>query len=266
MNKQIAFIGCGNMGEAILKGLLQKKVFKRSQINVSDIRASRRGYIKKAYRVKTHLSNIKAVKTCDIVLLAVKPQDIEGVLKQLKPGLKQKLIITIAAGVSTDYIRRKTGAKRIVRVMSNIPVLAGAGMSVISSADTAGASDIRSSNKIFGSFGKVVFLNEKYMDAVTAVSGSGPAYCFLLMETMIEAAISLGINKRIAERIVSQTVFGACILQNYTDLPPSTLRRKVTSKGGTTEAAIKVFKKHKFKDTVKQAIKAASKRARVLSK
>jgi len=266
MNKQIAFIGCGNMGEAILESLLAKRLFKRSQISVADSRASRRSSIKKAYGIKVYSSNSDAIKGCDIVLLAIKPQNMADLLMELGPKLKEKLIISIAAGVSISYIGKRTGAKRIMRVMPNTPALVGVGISALSSSGAARASDIRISNKIFGSFGEVISLGEKDMDAVTAISGSGPAYFFLLMEAMIGAALSLGINRRVAEALVSQTSLGAAMLQNYTDLHPSVLRKKVTSKGGTTEAALKVFKKRKFESIIRQAITAASKRAKEISK
>ena len=232
---------------------------------MSDVRGTRRFYINKRYKVLTTLSNSKAVKKSDIVIFAIKPQGIKCVLRELKPDLKNKLIISIAAAIKIDYIKKAAGAKRIIRVMPNTPALAGYGITAICSDRNVKTSDLKIADEIFGSVGKTVHLKEKYIDAVTAVSGSGPAYFYLLMEAMTEAAISSGINRRIAEGLVSQTALGASVLQQASKLSSSALRKKVTSKGGTTEAALKVFERKGFKEIVKDAIKAAKKRAQQLS-
>lgn len=264
--KRIAFIGCGNIGEALLKGLLKRGLFKREAIIASEIRGSRRNYIKRIYRIAVTSSNNEAARRSDILILAVKPQDIPAVLKELGPAIKTKLIISIAAGISAGFIRKKTAARRIIRVMPNTPALIGCGITAISAASGASPADVKVADKIFSCAGEVVHLKERYLDAVTAVSGSGPAYFFLLMEAMIEVAVSCGLSKDIAKRLVEQTAFGAVNLQHKSRTHPSVLRRKVTSKGGTTEAALRVFKKRRFKKLVEKAIKAAARRSKELSK
>ncbi|MFH1868660.1 MAG: pyrroline-5-carboxylate reductase [Candidatus Omnitrophota bacterium] len=265
MKKNIAIIGCGNMGEALLKGLLRNALFKKTHIIVSDVRTSRRNYIKKLYKIKVASSSIEAALKSDIIILAVKPQDVVGLLQEIGLHLKNKLIISIAAGITTDTIRKKSNAKRIVRAMPNTPALVGCGITAISSSKGVGASDLNIADNIFRCVGEAVRLKERYIDAVTAVSGSGPAYFFLLTEAMTKAAVSLGIDNRLAKKLTAQTLFGASVLQHVSRLEPSRLREKVTSKGGTTEAALKVFKRRGLEKIVADAIKAAAKRAKELS-
>lgn len=254
------------MGEALLKSLLSRGLFGRQAITASEIRRARRNYIKRTYRIAVTPSNSEAVNRSDIVILAVKPQNIADVLEELGSLLKTKLIISIAAGINSAFIRNKTGARRIIRVMPNMPALTGCGITAISAERGVSPLDIKVADKIFSSVGETLFIGEKHLDAVTAVSGSGPAYFFLLMEAVIEAAISCGLSRPIAERLTLQTAFGAVSLQHNSQAYPSTLRKKVSSKGGTTEAAVKVFKKRRFKKLVEEAIKAAAKRAKELSK
>ena len=265
MNKTIAIIGCGNMGEALLKGLVSKKLFTRSRIIVSDNSDSRLRFIKKNYRVKVTASNVEAVKNCDIVILAIKPKDMRSVLSEIAQVARKKLIITKAAGVTIDFIKRKTGAKRVIRVMPNTPALIGFAMTAISVEEGLKKSDINIAKNIYACVGEITLLDEKYMDAVTAVSGSGPAYFFLLMETMVDAAQGLGLKRDIALKLVTQTAFGASLLQYSLAGEPSVLRENVTSKGGTTQAALEVFKKKGFASTIKVALKAAASRSKQLS-
>jgi pyrroline-5-carboxylate reductase len=264
--KRIAIIGCGNMGEVLLKGILEKGLVSRNLITVADKKSSRLSYIKKTYGVSVNSSAAEAVSKSDIVVLAVKPQDMKAVLKELNSAVEYKLIISIAAGITLEYIKAKTGTKRLIRAMPNTPALAGHGITAISYAKGVSTYDINIADRIFGSVGKVVHIDEKSMDTVTAVSGSGPAYFFLLMEAMVEAAISLGMEKETAEKLVNETAFGAASLQNKTRQQPSTLREKVTSKGGTTEAALNVFKNKGFKRIVKDAVRAACKKSKTLSR
>ncbi len=263
--KRIAIVGCGNMGEAILKGLIKKGLFKRADIIFSDARAARLSHVNRLYKVNTAFSNAEAIRRSDLILLAVKPQDMAGLLEETTPLLENKLIISIAAGITTEFIRKRTGAKRIIRVMPNTPALVGCGITAVSAARGANSSDIRIADMIFGSVGEVVHLKERYIDAVTAVSGSGPAYFFLMMEALTDAAASLGVKRAAAEKLVSETAFGAAMLQHGNRADPSYLREKVTSKSGTTEAAINVFKSRGFEKIVKDAVRTAAKRAKEMS-
>jgi len=253
------------MGEALLKGLVSKKLFTRSRIIISDNCDSRLRFIKKSYRVKVTTSNIIAVKKCDIIILALKPQDMGSALSEIAEVARAKLIISNAAGITIDYMKKKTGAKRVVRVMPNTPALIGFAMTAISVGYGLKKSDINITESIYACVGETILLAEKDMDAVTAVSGSGPAYFFLLMEAMVDAAQSMGLKRNIALKLVTQTAFGASLLQYSLVENPLVLRKNVTSEGGTTEAALKIFKKKGFKATVKVALKAAAKRSRQLS-
>lgn len=254
------------MGQALLRGILNKGLFKRSQIIVSDKDSLKLARVRGRYGVSVAYSNTEAAKQCDTIILAVKPRDIPAVLKELGSVLKTKLTITIAAGITTAFIRNKTGSRRIIRAMPNAPALVGCGITAISAAKGATAKDINIADRIFKCAGEIIHLPEKSIDLITAVSGSGPAYFFALMEAMIEAALSCGLNQSVAERLVLQTAFGAATLQHQSKVHPSLLREKVASKGGTTQAALEVFKKKKFKSLIKEAIKAAARRAKELSK
>ena len=200
----------------------------------------------------------------DIIVLALKPQDMESVLFQAAGIMKDKLVISVAAGKTIDFIRKKTGAKRIVRSMPNTPALVGLAMTALAYSRGMTKRDKKNAESIFNCIGKTIVLNEKYMDVVTAVSGSGPAYLFLFMESIAKAAISLGLKKDIAFRFITQTIYGSSFLQHSLNKCPASLRADVTSKGGTTEAALKVFGKRGFDNIIKEAITAAFKKSKQL--
>ena len=266
MNRRLAFIGCGKMGEAILKGILEKGLFTRSCIVAADPNAKRKKYLKRRYGVNVTGSVEKATDRSDIVILAVKPQDMALVLNRLKDVLKNRLVISIAAGITIDYIRKIAGANRVIRVMPNTPALVGCGMTAVSASPEVNSQDLKMADRLFMCVGKILHLKEKHLDAVTAVSGSGPAYFFLLMEAMIDAAVSCGLERQTAQALTLQTALGASILQNKTNVKPSILRKEVTSKGGTTQEAIRVFRRNGFERIVRDGIKAARNRARQLAR
>jgi pyrroline-5-carboxylate reductase len=266
MNSKIAIIGCGNMGQALLRGLFSDRIFSKRDIVVADKQARVRTSISKSYGIKAFCSSVDAVEKSDIVLLAVKPQDFPHLLEDIADAVKGKLVISIAAGIKTQYIMDRVPLKRIVRVMPNLPALAGAGLSAICHSPGANRSDIRIATDIFRSVGEVVYLKEDLLDAATSISGSGPAYFFMLMNSMIDEAVSMGIDKKMAEHMVFCTALGAPALLGFTNNTPADLCKQVASKGGTTEAALKVLKKGMFDRTVKHAIRAAFKRSRELSK
>jgi pyrroline-5-carboxylate reductase len=262
VKKRIAIIGCGKMGEAILRGLISKVHIRKTSIFVSDKSASRLKAIKNKYGVNIRRSNIDACAMGDIVILAVKPQDMELVLTQSSDLIESKLVVSIAAGKTLAFIKQKSGALRIARSMPNIPALVGCAMTALSYSKGMSKSDRQETEKIFNCIGKTIVLDEKYLDAVTAVSGSGPAYLFLLMEAMAKAALSMGLNKEVVFNLVKQTIFGSSVLQKELDKCPAALREDVTSKGGTTEAALKVFRKKGFDRIVQQAMTAAFKKSK----
>ncbi len=263
---KIAFIGGGNMGEAIIGALLKKKLCLPADISVSDISELRRDYLKKQYGVNVTADNREAVSGRGVVVLAVKPQNIKKVFQDLKDGLKpDQLILSIAAGVTIGTISRGAGHRKVVRSMPNTPAQIGLGISGWTATGEVTAKQKNLAKTILGAMGKeIYFNNEKYLDMVTAVSGSGPAYFYLFAEALIDGAVGLGLARKDAEVLVSQTMLGAAQLIEKSGKTPDELRRNVTSKGGTTERAIAVFEKNGLAGTVGRAVKAAYERAREL--
>jgi len=235
-NKTVAFIGAGNMGEALIRGLLGAKMVPPSRIIAADVRAERREFFMSSFGVQAVDDNVEAVKAADIVLLAVKPQQMSELLAGLKPVMSgAKLMISIAAGVTTARIEQELGGQaRVVRVMPNTPALVGAGAAALAKGAYATNNDLVSAESILGAVGIVVRVEEKLMDAVTALSGSGPAYIFYVTEALIRAGVAAGLDEALAKKLAIQTVFGAAKLLVESGEEPESLRRKVTSPGGTT--------------------------------
>ncbi|MBF0486062.1 MAG: pyrroline-5-carboxylate reductase [Candidatus Omnitrophica bacterium] len=258
----IALIGCGNMGEAILAGLHKKNKF-----SVVELRAERRQQLKKKYRIA--LTDVPgAVKNADVVVLAVKPQDFLPLLDSLANcSLKNKLIISIAAGITTAYIEKALKQPvRVVRVMPNLPAVIGEGMTGLSRGKKATPADIRRAVQIFAAIGDTVVVREGMLNGLTAVSGSGPAYVFLFAECMMTAAQRLGFKEAEARLLVYKTLSGSAHMLAKSQDSAEALRQKVTSKGGTTAAAVDVFMKRNITGMFDAALKAARNRAKELSK
>lgn len=268
IDKTIGIIGCGNMGEALLKGL-SHVVEKSAKLMVSESDLKRRDYIQTTYKIITAPDNHYLFKYSDAVVIAVKPQDFDSLLKEdiCCDLSSDKLLISIAAGITTKYIESIVGNEvRVIRAMPNMPARIGEGITGICAGASATAADMELAGDIFGTIGGVVEVMEKMMDAVTAISGSGPAYFFYLVESLIESARALGFDDRTARELVEKTALGSMKLLIASKEDPAGLRRKVTSKGGTTEAAIKVFESKKVRSIIKDAAKAACKRSKELSK
>lgn len=266
--KRIVFIGGGNMGEALVAGLIRSGHWKPSQITVCDVRHDQLAQLQLRYKVRASADNRWASRDAHIVLLAVKPQHMAHVLQDLGPVLrKSQLIISIAAGITTSRLEEFL-PKGIptVRVMPNTPALVGAGASAVARGRWATASHEKTVQAIFSTVGTVTLVPEKEMDAVTAVSGSGPAYVFYLAEAMQEAAQAVGLAPHIADHLVRQTIKGAGQLLAGSHEGPQTLRKRVTSPGGTTEAALKILESNRLKQSVLKAIRRAVARSRELSK
>ncbi|HUJ70726.1 MAG TPA: pyrroline-5-carboxylate reductase [Verrucomicrobiae bacterium] len=266
-NKTIVFIGAGNMGEALIRGLLATKMVSPSRIIATDIRANQREFLAKTFGVRSLEDNTAAVEAADIVVLAVKPQQMGEVLADFKPAMSEsKLVVSIAAGVTTARIERELGGRtRVVRAMPNTPALVGAGAAALAKGAYATDDDLVAAESILGAVGISVRVEEKLLDAVTALSGSGPAYVFLVTEVMIRAGVAAGLDEPLAKKLAIQTVYGAGKLLVESGEEPASLQRKVTSPGGTTEAALKVMSERKLGEIFTEAIKAAEKRSRELS-
>jgi pyrroline-5-carboxylate reductase len=266
-NKTIAFIGAGNMGEALIRGLLAGQAIAASHIIATDVRAERRDFLVKTFGVRAIDDNVEAVKAADIVVLAVKPQQVGEVLAGFKSAMSsEKLVISIAAGVTAARIERELGeGTRVMRVMPNTPALVGAGAAGVAKGAHATEDDQATAELILGAVGISVRVEEKFIDAVTALSGSGPAYVFYVTEAMTKAGVAAGLDETLAKKLARQTVYGAAKLLVESGEQPETLRRKVTSPGGTTEAALKVMTDRKLVDIFAEAMQAAEKRSRELS-
>jgi len=267
INKKIGIIGCGNMGEAILNRL-SNILEKSTSIMVSEQDSARRDYIQKKYKIIVEIDNNAVVKYSDVIILAVKPKDFGKILREeVCRGIsKNKLLISIAAGVTTKYIENIVGKDiPVIRVMPNMPAVIGEAISSISRGTSAGDKETELAKEIFSAIGEVVEVDENLMDSVTAISGSGPAYFFYLMEALIEAARELGLDEETAKKLVLKTAVGSAKLVEALKEEPHILRKKVTSKGGTTEAALKVFDKRIVKSIIHDAVKAAHKRSKEIS-
>ncbi len=260
---KIGFIGGGNMAEAMIKGIISQGI---KDIFVSEPREERRQYLQRNYGIKTTESNIKAASSCNIIILAIKPQNIDTVVDEICNTItEEKTVVTIAAGIRLAYLSSKLKTKKLIRVMPNTPALIQEGMIVMSLCECFSDRDISFVREIFMSIGKVITLPEKYMDAVTALSGSGPAFIAFFIEAMIEGGIKTGLKEDDALTLAVQTVIGTSKLLD-TGMSPSNLREMVTSPGGTTAAGLKVFNEKGFKDNVIAALEAAKNRAEELGK
>ncbi|MDP3049342.1 MAG: pyrroline-5-carboxylate reductase [Thermodesulfovibrionales bacterium] len=263
---KIGFIGGGNMAEALIKGMIQDSRFKIQDIFVSEPRDDRREYLEQTYGVRTTNSNKDIASSCNIIILAVKPQIMGQVLEEIKSAVTDdKTVVSIAAGITLSYLQSKLNTKKLIRVMPNTPALVHEAMSVMSLCECFSDKDINPVREIFMSIGKVLTLPEKYMNAVTALSGSGPAFIAFFIEAMVEGGVKSGLSKENASELAIQTLLGTARLLE-TGMPPEKLREMVTSPGGTTAAGLKVFEEKGFKNIVLSAIDTAVKRAEELGR
>jgi pyrroline-5-carboxylate reductase len=266
-SRHLAFIGAGNMAEALVKGIAGSGFCPPSAITVTDTRAERLDYFRSAFAVNATHDNLAAAKAADVIVLSVKPQVMSAVLAELKDANHKALYVSIAAGTTAATIERGLGGQsRVVRVMPNTPALVGAGASAVCAGSHATDDDVEVTCTLMSSVGLVVRVKEAEMDAVTALSGSGPAYVFHLMEAMLEAAKRMGLEAEAARTLAYATVAGAAKLAQESPDSPGTLRERVTSKGGTTAAALGVMGERGVFDATVDAILAACRRSQELSR
>ena len=225
-------------------------------------------HLKKTYGIIIQKENKKAAVEAEILLLCVKPQVMAGLLDELAPAVDDsKLVISIAAGIKIKTIESGLGGKpRVIRVMPNTPALVLAGAAALSSGTKAGKEDMAAAEEIFNSVATAVAVDERLMDTVTGLSGSGPAYVFTFIEGLADAGVKAGLTREMALDLAAQTVFGAAKMVLDTGEDPGQLRDKVTSPGGTTIAGLQVLEKGKFRDTIMSAVKAAAARSKELGK
>ncbi len=265
----IGFIGSGNMAEALINAVTSSGLFEPRHILASDVRPERLDAVAKKYGVTTCHSNAELAGKVGILVLSVKPQDMDGALQSIKTAVRpDALLVSIAAGIRVSRITAVLGDVAVVRVMPNTPALIGEGASALFANERA-KTKLDKVRRIFSAAGKAVVVDdEDLIDVVTAVSGSGPAYYFLLIEEMINAAVKLGLPEDVAKDLVLQTAKGAALLAVEADKngeKPAGLRRKVTSPGGTTAAALKVLADGGFGSLVAAAIERARDRSKELS-
>jgi len=265
---KISIIGGGNMGEAILVAVLKQGLSTPQEIVVSDISKARRDYLKKKYGVAVTLDNLAAVAGAEIVILAIKPQILFDVLTELHNEVKpEQLVLSIIAGARLNTIVNGLNHNKVVRSMPNTPAQIGEGMTVWTATPEVTLKQKKQAKAILGVMGEEIYTaEEKFLDMATAVSGSGPAYVFYFVESLIEAALHLGFTPDVAEKLVRQTFLGATHLLQKSAKPPAELRRNVTSPGGTTAAAIEQLEKGGLNKLVALAVAAAFKRAKELGK
>jgi pyrroline-5-carboxylate reductase len=285
--KKLGFIGGGNMGEAMIHGLLVKRVFKASDLIASDLEAARRRRLARLFKIATTADNREVLTSASALLIAVKPQVIDAVMAELRaamaavarPDAKRagrtsrtapasRLFISIAAGITLKRLQQGLGPRaRMIRVMPNGPAMVGYGMTAIVRGRLATRADEAFAMRLFGAVGEVVALrDESLLDAVTALSGSGPAYVYLFAKALAEAAAVDGLSPALAFRMTLQTIRGAEESMRRLGLTPAELIRRVASPGGTTEAALRRFDAEGFSDIVARAVHAATERSRELGR
>lgn len=265
MTYDLAFIGAGNMAEAIARGLISSNTLPADRLIAADVSPERRKLFETSLKIKTVEAAVDAAKDAQAILLAVKPQQMDTVLGLLGKTITEKtLVISIAAGVSTRSIETGLGlgtSWRVVRTMPNTPMLVGLGAVALAPGKFATRADVTAARKFFEPAAVVVDVTEDKLDAVTALSGSGPAYVFYLIEHMIAAGIELGLTPEHAALLAKQTALGSATMAKTSSDDPTTLRKKVTSPNGTTQAAIESMDAAKVGQHIRDAIRAAQVRS-----
>jgi pyrroline-5-carboxylate reductase len=272
-NKTIGFIGSGNMAEALIRGLIATRKVSAGQIIASDNNKERLVHIAETYEVKVFNKNYEVAKGADIIILALKPGDMKEAIEDVAEGFSaEKLLISIAAGITTDKIHmwlRSGGLKielPVVRAMPNTPAIVGEGATGIAAGRNAGREDLELTEEIFAQVGKVVTLDdETLLNGVTGLSGSGPAYVFVFMEALCDAGVKSGLGYEEAKTLALQTTLGAAKLALNSDKDLKELRNMVTSPGGTTIEGLKKLEENGFYDILIDTVRAASKRAEEIS-
>jgi len=261
----VGFIGTGNMGEALIRGLLRASVAEPAQVVGSDPRPERCAELAQRYGIRTTGDNTEVARGADILVLSVKPQVMERVLEEVGPTIHaHALVVSIAAGVPISAIEARLPQARVIRVMPNTPALVGAGATAIAMGGHATRDDVQAARRIFESVGMVVELDEAQMDAVTGLSGSGPAYMFLVIEALSDAGVKVGLSRHHAQALAAQTVLGSAKLLLETGEHPGRLKDMVTSPGGTAIAGLHTLEAGGLRTTLMDAVEAATKRSREL--
>ncbi|MDY7033253.1 MAG: pyrroline-5-carboxylate reductase [Thermodesulfobacteriota bacterium] len=267
-DKKIGFIGSGNMAEAIMRGIIEKGVVSAVNIIASDILDDRRKLLSDSFNITTTSDNAELVSQVNIIFLAVKPQIVETVLNDTKSSMDvSQLIVSIAAGITLTQIEGSLPPKsKVIRVMPNTPALIGEGVAAISPGSHATKEDVALVRDIFDAVGKTVITEEKYMDAVTGLSGSGPAYVFLMIEALMDGGVKAGLNRETARTLAVQTFLGSAKMLFETGEHPAKLKDMVTSPGGTTIEGLHALEDGNIRAVIMNAVEVATERSRELGK
>ncbi len=262
----IGLIGCGVMGSALVKGMLTQGDIEPSQVYLYDLNEERKQQLAAEFKAIPAENLAAFIPYCRHVFIAVKPQDTEGLLYSIKPMVKpEQIYISIAAGITIDFIESclPSGTK-VVRLMPNTPCLIGEGATVISTGDAVTEQERKAVEKLLKPLGLSIRLPENLMDAATGLSGTGPAYVYLFIETMIEAGVSIGIRRDVASKLVIQNVIGAARMMESNSQHPAELRNNVTSPAGTTSSAMLVLEEEGFRSCLIKAVREATRRSQEL--
>ncbi len=266
IRETLGFVGGGQMAEALIKGLLSKELLKPGRITASDLSEDRRNHLKEAFGINTTSENKEAVKRSEIIILAVKPQVMSIVLEDIGPVVSSNhLVVSIAAGITIHSLeKRLPECTKVVRVMPNIPALVQTGAAALCKGTAASQGDLDIVRRILEAVGKAVVVPEALMDAVTGLSGSGPAYVFTFIEGLIDAGVREGLPRTVAQELVVQTVLGAALMCRNTGKHPAELTAMVTSPGGTTAAGLHVLERAALRGILMDAVRVATERSREL--
>jgi pyrroline-5-carboxylate reductase len=261
--QQIAFIGGGNMTEALVSGLLKTGQVIPAQIIATDIRPERLDYLAKSFSIRVSSDNARAAAGAHVTVLSVEPQVLDEVLKTLAASLNpDALIVSVAAGYPLSRMRRVLGrAARLVRAMPNTPSIVGSGATALALSSDLPAQDIARATALFESVGSVTVIDERLMDAVTGLSGSGPAYVFLIIEALADGGVKAGLPRPVAATLAAQTVLGAATMVLETGVHPAELKDRVASPGGTTIAGLHALEQGGLRAALMSAVEAAAQRS-----
>lgn len=267
MKQQIGFIGGGQMAEALIRGIIASGLYQEIDILVAEPNDFRREHLEQTYSVKTYHSNVPIFENCRIIILAVKPQTMKSLLEDCRERVQpQHILISIAAGLPISFYKEIIGKAetKIIRVMPNTPALVLEGASALSRNSNVSNEELKAAEEIFLAVGEVVILDEVHLDAVTGLSGSGPAYVFSFVEALIDAGVKSGLTRVISEKLALQTVSGSVKLLKESGEHPAALRAKVTSPGGTAITAIHVLEKVGFHGIIMDVVESAVIRSKQL--
>lgn len=266
--KRIAFIGGGNMAEAMIRGIIRGGICDPKKILVSDISPDRLKFLKEKYGIDARSSNIEAFKISDLIVLSIRPIVVDSVLSEIRDlSDPSKLIISIVTGIPISRIAEGLGRKaRVIRAVPNLPVLVGEGLTAISPGKGVTDEDIERISALFNSVGRSVVLDERFLDAVTGLAGSGPAFAFLVIEAMADGGVKMGLPRDTAMLLAAQTLLGSARMVVETGEHPGSLKDRVASPGGTTIAGLHRLEKEGVRGAIISAIEAATIRAGELGK